>query len=84
MLCGHNWAEKKYFDPYELATKLVDLIAKILYFTDRAINWVYDSLVAGITCVFSSLAHKLQAGYYVIYVIWSLVGAVLVMSFVLK
>ena len=59
-------------------------IAKILWHIDRGIDWIYESLVANVTFIFSRAIHKIQAGYYIIYVIWSLAGAALVMFFVLK
>ena len=80
----YSWAEKKYFDPYEVAIKLIHKIAEILWRIDRGIDWVYESLITNVTLVFSRAIHKIQAGYYIIYVIWSLVGAFAVMSFVLR
>lgn len=80
----YRWAEKKYFDPYEAGVKLINKIAKIFWRIDRSIDWVYESLITSVTFVFSRAIHRIQAGYYIIYVIWSLVGAFLVMSFVLR
>ncbi|MFA6130307.1 MAG: proton-conducting transporter membrane subunit [Candidatus Omnitrophota bacterium] len=78
------WAEKKYFDPYEMGIKLIDKIAKIFWRIDRGIDWVYGSLVTNLTFALSRTIHKIQAGYYIIYVIWSLAGAFLVILFVLR
>ena len=80
----YSWAEKKYFDPYEMGMKLINKIAKILWRIDRGIDWIYESLITNLTFIFSRAIHKIQAGYYIIYVIWSLVGAFAVMSFVLR
>lgn len=80
----YSWAEKKYFDPYEAGIKLINKVAKILWRIDRGIDWVYTSLITHVTLAFSRAIHKIQAGYYIIYVIWSLVGAFAVMSFVLR
>ncbi|MDD5409689.1 MAG: proton-conducting transporter membrane subunit [Candidatus Omnitrophica bacterium] len=80
----YSWAEKKYLDPYELGIKLIDKIAKIFWRIDRGIDWVYGSLVTNLTFALSRMIHKIQAGYYIIYVIWSLAGAFLVISFVLR
>ncbi|MCX5668967.1 MAG: proton-conducting transporter membrane subunit [Candidatus Omnitrophica bacterium] len=80
----YSWAEKKYFDPYAVGIKLINKIAKIFWSVDRAIDWVYASLITNITFAFSRVIHKIQAGYYIIYVVWSLVGAFAVMSFVLR
>jgi NADH-quinone oxidoreductase subunit L len=80
----YRWAEKKYFDPYEVGIKIINKIVKIFWSIDRSIDWVYESLVTNLTSLFSRVIHKIQAGYYIIYVIWSLIGAVAVMSFVLR
>ncbi|MCX5699239.1 MAG: proton-conducting transporter membrane subunit [Candidatus Omnitrophica bacterium] len=80
----YSWAEKKYFDPYEVGIKLINKIAKIFWRIDRGIDWVYESLITNVTFAFSRVIHKIQAGYYIIYVIWSLAGAFAVMSFVLR
>lgn len=80
----YSWAEKKYFDPYEVGVKLISKIAKTLWRIDRGIDWVYTSLITNLTFAFSRAIHKIQAGYYIIYVIWSLAGAFLVMFFVLS
>ena len=80
----YHWAEKKYFDPYEVGIRLIHKITRILWGIDRLIDWVYDSLVFNLTSAFSRAIHKIQAGYYIIYVVWSLVGAFIVMSFVLR
>ena len=80
----YSWAEKKYFDPYEVGVKLISKIAKTLWRIDRGIDWVYTSLITNLTFAFSRAIHKTQAGYYIIYVVWSLAGAFLVMFFVLS
>ncbi|MFA7294372.1 MAG: proton-conducting transporter membrane subunit [Candidatus Omnitrophota bacterium] len=80
----YRWAEKKYLDPYEVGIKLINKIAKIFWRIDRGIDWVYGSLIVNLTFAFSRVIHKIQAGYYIIYVIWSLAGAFAVMSFVLR
>ena len=80
----YHWAEKKYLDPYEVGIKLINKIAKIFWRIDRGIDWVYGSLITNLTFAFSRAIHKIQAGYYIIYVIWSLAGAFAVMSFVLR
>jgi len=80
----YGWAEKKYLDPYEIAIKLIKKIVKVFWYIDRGIDWVYTALVVNLTSAFSRMIHKAQAGYYIIYVIWSLIGAFAVMSFALK
>jgi len=80
----YRWAEKKYFDPYEIGMKLVSKVSRGLWFIDRGVDWVYESLVTKTAFSLSRGIHKMQAGYYIIYVIWSLVGAYFVILFSLK
>ncbi len=72
-------AERKYFDPYEIGVKLVSGIARVLWGLDRAIDWFYNTLAVRTTCVFSRGIRRAHSGYYVTYVIWSLLGALGVM-----
>jgi formate hydrogenlyase subunit 3/multisubunit Na+/H+ antiporter MnhD subunit len=78
----YRWAERKYFDPYEVGLKAVQRIAKTFWQLDRAVDWIYNSFITGMAYAVSRRIRKAHAGYYVIYVIWSLVGALLVMVFV--
>lgn len=80
----YQWAEKKYFDPYEIGIKLIDKVAIFFWRIDRGIDWLYDSFVTNLTFAFSMAIHRMHAGYYIIYVVWSLVGAFLVMLFIFK
>jgi hypothetical protein len=80
----YQWQEKKYFDPYEIGIRLIKKLAIILWWIDRGIDWLYESFVTNVTFAFSRAIHRMHAGYYIIYVVWSLVGAFLVMLFVFK
>lgn len=80
----YHWQEKKYFDPYELARRLMSIISKQLSRFDRLINWVYDSFLVKISYAISRGIRHIHAGYYVLYVIWSFVGAILIMFYILR
>jgi len=80
----YRWAEKRYFDPYNVGLKLINRIVALLWKVDRAIDWIYSSFIAGLACILSKLIRSLHAGYYVIYVSWSLIGAVIIIFFVFK
>jgi formate hydrogenlyase subunit 3/multisubunit Na+/H+ antiporter MnhD subunit len=80
----YHWAEKKYFDPYEVGVKLINRIAILFWGIDRVIDWVYNSFIVGLAYVFSRVIRRVHAGYYAIYISWSLLGAVVVMYFVFK
>ena len=80
----YRWAEKKYLDPYEVGLKIINLVTRLFWSIDRAIDWVYNSFFVGLACVFSKLIRRMHAGYYVIYASWSLLGAVIIMFLVFK
>jgi len=80
----YRWAQKKYFDPYEVGVKLINTAAGFFWRIDRSIDWIYESLIVRLVGVFSRAVRKIQAGYYIIYVIWSLAGALLTMLLVLR
>lgn len=77
------WQEKKYFDPYELGLKMVNVFAHILWRVDRFIDWVYTKLIVGITYAFIFVLRRLHTGNYSVYVSWSLIGMALVTIFLL-
>jgi NADH:ubiquinone oxidoreductase subunit 5 (subunit L)/multisubunit Na+/H+ antiporter MnhA subunit len=80
----YRWAEKKYFDPYELGVKLVNWIAGLLSGIDKSIDWFYDFFTVKAACGCSMIIRKAHAGYYIIYVVWALTGALLVTLFAIK
>lgn len=80
----YRWAEKKYLDPYEVAVKLINGIALLFRWIDRTIDWVYNIFIAGTAGIFSWIIRRIHAGYYVIYISWSLIGAIVIMYFVFK
>ena len=80
----YRWAEKKYFDPYEIGIKLVGKISTFSWQIDRSIDWIYESLVAGAAVGCSKAIRRMHTGYYVIYVVWSLLGTLVVMLFILN
>jgi formate hydrogenlyase subunit 3/multisubunit Na+/H+ antiporter MnhD subunit len=74
----YQWAEKKYFDPYEIGIRLINKMSNLFWWLDRSVDWVYESLVVRVACGCSTAIRRIHAGYYVIYVVWSLLGAFLV------
>jgi len=80
----YRWAEKKYFDPYAVGLKLINRVTFFLWKIDRAIDWIYNSFIAGLACAFSRAIRSLHSGYYAVYVSWSLLGAVIVIFFVFR
>jgi NADH:ubiquinone oxidoreductase subunit 5 (subunit L)/multisubunit Na+/H+ antiporter MnhA subunit len=71
----YDKAEKRWFDPYDLGLKLVDVIANIAYYTDRFINWLSDGLTVGLAYFASFISRNMSGASYSSFIIWSLFGA---------
>jgi formate hydrogenlyase subunit 3/multisubunit Na+/H+ antiporter MnhD subunit len=74
-------AERRGFDPYDLARSPMRVIALIGWVLDRLVDWFtsgFAVLVARILSFFIRVAHT---GNYATYVAWSLAGAVAVLWF---
>jgi len=79
----YGLAERKFFDPYEMGLKLMDLFARILYAFDRMIDWVYENLSVSIAFGASRQLRSWHNGNYTIYIAWSLTGVFLVIMFLM-
>lgn len=77
-------AERRFFDPYELGLKFVRIFSKVTWFIDRKIDWIYDGFSVNVATAFSNGIKWAHTGNYALYIIWSLVGAVLVMIYMIK
>ena len=75
----YDRAEKKLFDPYEIGLKLANVAARILYGLDRFVDWFYEVFTVRITLLFTSLIKWAHSGNISNYVIWSLVGSIVVL-----
>jgi NADH:ubiquinone oxidoreductase subunit 5 (subunit L)/multisubunit Na+/H+ antiporter MnhA subunit len=80
----YRLAEKRYFDPYEIGLKFINRITVLFWKIDRMVDWMYNSFIAGSACFFSRVIRRMHAGYYIIYVSWSLLGALIIMFVVFK
>ena len=80
----YNRAEKRFFDPYDIGLKIVQGISKLGWWIDRAIDWLYDGLSVGIAQGLSRVIRIAHTGSYSLYVVWSLVGIVLVVIMLMK
>ncbi len=79
----YDKAERRFFDPYERGMRLNGYLSRLLFYCDRSVDWVYERLVAGGTFKFVSHLKRWHDGNYVTYVLWSLIGVVLVTLFLL-
>ncbi|MFH1452940.1 MAG: proton-conducting transporter membrane subunit [Armatimonadota bacterium] len=71
-------AEKRYFDPYDIGLKIVDVIANISWYIDRAIDWIYEKLAVTVTFSLSHLVRRFQTGNYTAYLLWCIAGVIVV------
>ena len=76
----YDRAEKRFFDPYNIGLKIVDMFSKIAFGFDRAIDWVYNSFIVTLTNGTSGVIRKLHTGSYKAYIVWSIgvAGAIII------
>jgi NADH:ubiquinone oxidoreductase subunit 5 (subunit L)/multisubunit Na+/H+ antiporter MnhA subunit len=77
----YDAAEKRWFDPYVLAIRLIDLVAYLGWLVDRVIDFVYNKLVTGLAEAASRGLRKAHDGSHATYLIWSVMGAALVLFY---
>ncbi len=80
----YNRAEKRFFDPYDIGLKIVQGISKLGWWIDRAIDWLYDGLSVRLANFITNGIKLAHTGSYSLYVVWSLVGILLVVIMLLK
>lgn len=77
-------AEKRYFDPYDIGQKIVKLFSNAMWGIDKAIDWIYNDMAPASAYVVTSRIRKLHDGSYNTYIVWSLVGMILVIIFLMR
>jgi formate hydrogenlyase subunit 3/multisubunit Na+/H+ antiporter MnhD subunit len=80
----YDRAEKRYFDPYDIGLKIVNMASNILFFLDRAVDWLYDGASVWLAYTTSSNIRRLHTGNYSLYIIWSLLGGAVVLIMMLN
>lgn len=80
----YDKAEKRYFDPYDIGLKIVSIASMILFSLDRAVDWLYDGASVGLTYITSASIRRLHTGNYSLYIIWSLLGGIVVLIMMLN
>jgi NADH-quinone oxidoreductase subunit L len=80
----YDRAEKKYFDPYDISLRIINKISKILLSLDRWIDWLYDGLSVRLVGLFSNEVKSAHTGNYSLYLIWSLLGSIIILIVMLK
>ncbi|MBI4708093.1 MAG: NADH-quinone oxidoreductase subunit L [Candidatus Omnitrophica bacterium] len=74
----YNKAEKRFFDPYEIGLKVVNLVSALSWKIDRGVDWVYEKFSVKTVYALSMQIRNLQNGNYSLYLGLSIVSAALV------
>ena len=79
----YDMAEKRFFDPYDIGMVIVGLFSKLTWLIDRFIDWIYDTAIVRFTQFFSMFVRKFQNGSYSAYILWILIGFIIIILFVI-
>lgn len=77
-------AERRYYDPYDIGRKLIKLFSNAMWRIDKAIDWIYNDMVPASAYIVTNRIRRLHDGSYNTYIIWSLAGTILVITFLLR
>ncbi|MFA5840075.1 MAG: proton-conducting transporter membrane subunit [Candidatus Margulisiibacteriota bacterium] len=77
-------AEKKIFDPYEIGMVFVRLFSRICWLFDRLIDWFYDTFCAVGAFLCGKAISKMHSGNYATYILWSLLGSILALAYLVR
>jgi NADH:ubiquinone oxidoreductase subunit 5 (subunit L)/multisubunit Na+/H+ antiporter MnhA subunit len=81
----YDLAERRYFDPYNISMIFINIAAKILFWIDRGIDWIYNRFIVSITNFASRMIRTAHTGNYSLYVLWSIAGmAAIAVVFVMQ
>lgn len=76
-------ADERWFDPYELLLKLAGALARLGWWVDRGVDWVFGGGAAALVAVLGSGIRRAHTGSYPLYVLWSLAGAVAIVAYLI-
>ena len=80
----YDRAKERFFDPYDIWLKVATIMAKLFFWIDRGIDWIYESFATGVANAASIKIRKLHNGYYATYISWALLGMILIVIFLRK
>jgi formate hydrogenlyase subunit 3/multisubunit Na+/H+ antiporter MnhD subunit len=80
----YDKAEKGYLDPYNIGLVLIRFFTLAASRADKAINWVYDTLIVNAAGLAVRAVRTLHNGSYRSYVVWSLAAFAIVAIFLLR
>jgi NADH-quinone oxidoreductase subunit L len=70
----YDAAERRWFDPYEIARKIIRVLAHIGFALDRAIDFIYMRVVTTIAILASRFLRAAHSGNFAWYLVWVVVG----------
>jgi len=70
----YKLAQKRAFDPYDLTGFVMRPLARVLWFIDRAVDFIYDKIAVVTTNTVSRVLSAAHTGSYAMYLVWALVG----------
>ena len=74
----YKYAELRYFDPYNIGLKIVNLGSIIAYYFDRAIDWIYNVFIVWLVNILSACSRKIYNGSQSVFVGWPLAGVIVI------
>ncbi len=80
----YDLAERRFFDLYDVGLKFLGVLALILNFFDRFINWLSDGFGVGVAMFVSRWLSARHSGSYPKYLVWLIAGAAIIIWFILK
>ena len=76
----YDLAEARVFDIYVQGRKIGRYLAKGLFIADRAVDWLYQTLVPWLAWLIAS-ARRIHTGLYSNYLAWSLLGLIFILIY---
>jgi NADH-quinone oxidoreductase subunit L len=77
----YDKAERRFFDPYEAGMKFAKAVARVSWWSDKAIDWIYNRFTVNLSYAVSNQIRKLHNGNFSVYLGWSIAGLILVIVF---
>ena len=78
----YSLAESGKIDPYNVGAVIVGALAKLLYWMDRGVNWIYDGLSVNTAKAAAKGVSKAHTGSHWLYILWIILGVALISALV--
>jgi formate hydrogenlyase subunit 3/multisubunit Na+/H+ antiporter MnhD subunit len=80
----YDRAGRGWFDPYVWGMALANVVGQVGNGVNLVLDFMYDSLIVGLTMLLSWFVRKANTGSYAMYVVWSLAGAAVLIWYLLR